>query len=148
MQRPWSWDHSFTPDRRAIETSHRTRSSGPWSPSLSTTSRHVRRNVTIGPLDRDAERGDSVEGIMPVYPHSKRDDSVSISHSSLPSPEPSLSCDSSLRVPLHHAPGITPRLFTDEFHISDSGCNSSVEATNVQGVFTVADSPFHRQHDS
>jgi len=141
MQHPWSWDHSFQTDRRALEPSRRPRSSSLWSPKISITSRRARRN---GHFDRD----DISEGNIRLYPRSKGDESISISRSSLPSPEPSL-CGSSLSVPLHHAPGITPSPTTEEFHISYLGFNSSISTHSgpQQTVFTPADLPLHHQQD-
>jgi len=148
LQQPWSWDYSFQPGRRSVEPSRRPRSSNPWSPSLSVVSRRAQRGVAIGPLDHDVDLGDFVEANMPLYRHSKGDDSVSISRSSLPSPEPSIG-GSSLKVPLHNAPGITPSPSTDEFSSSHSGFNTSVETTSLepqQSVFTPAD--LHFQDES
>jgi hypothetical protein len=141
MEHPWSWDHSFQGDRRALEPAHRRRSSSLWSPKISITSRHARCN---GHFDRD----DISEGNIRLYPRSKGDESISISHSSLPSPEPSL-CGSTLSVPLHHAPGITSSPTTEEFHISYPGFDSSI-STNPrpqQTVFTPADLHLHHQQD-
>jgi len=138
MQHPWSWDPSFQTDRRALEPPRRPRSSSPWSPKISITSRRARRN---GHLDRD----DISEGNIRLYPRSKGDESMSISRSSLPSPESSL-CGSSLSV--HHAPGITSSPTTEEFHISYAGFNSSIN-TNPrpqQTVFKPADLPLHDDH--
>ena len=116
MQYPWSWDYSLQTDRRATEAPRRARPSNPWSPPLSIASRHARRNVAIGPLDRDPESDDNIEASMRLYSQSKGDDSVSISRSSLASPAPSIS-GSSMKVPLHHVPGITPSPLMDEFQI-------------------------------
>jgi hypothetical protein len=110
MQHPWSWDRSFQPDRRGMETSRRARRSQPWSSTISISSRRSRRNAAIGSLGRDA--GDNVEDNIRLYPYTNGDDSVSIS--SLPSPAHSID-GSSLKVPLHDAPGIRHSSFMDEF---------------------------------
>jgi len=143
MQHPWSWDYSFQTDRRAAETSRRARSSGPRSPRLSIPSFRARRNTAFGSLDQDPDGGDA-EMRLYLHPHSKTDDSVSISHSSLPSPAPSIGGES-VRVPLRHAPRITPSPSTEEFQISYCGFNSSTDTHSPEPhktVFTPADLPF------
>lgn len=114
-QHPWSWNTNFRADQRNADTFRQVRTRRPWSPPHSITShRRGRRNVvtTLHDYDRDVSESETRLCLPSGGDHSQ---SVTPSGVSLRSPSPSPSIDSSLRIPLHHEPGIIPSPISDMF---------------------------------
>ena len=148
LQHPWSWEPSFQTGERKLNILRQS-NRRPWSPPLSITSRRARRSVATS---HDDDLDDADDACLQLYRCPKDSDQQSvhsISGSSQPhSLVPSIQ-HTSLRIPLHHVPGITPSPCTDEFRFPDPDARPLPEPsslTNKRNVITETHS--HEQADS
>lgn len=118
-QHPWSWNPNFRTDQRNADTLRQVRTRRPWSPPHSIASyRRGRRNIVTTPQDDTSESERRL--CQPSGGYDSRSITRSTSRTSLRSRPPSPSIDSSLRIPLHHEPGIMPSPISDIFQFPSS----------------------------
>lgn len=149
LQHPWSWEPSFRTDQQKADVLRQSKSRRPWSPPISITSRRGRRSVATSPHDED--HGDPDDAHLQLYRSPKKDSDEQSIHSissQLHSPIPSIR-HTSMRIPLHHVPGITPSPSTDEFRFPDPDARPSSEPSSPndkQNVFIPADDMHTHTH--
>lgn len=138
-QHPWSWNSNPRVDQRNTDGFRQVRTRRPWSPPQSIAShRRGRRNAITSPHDHDRDVSDSETRLC----EPSGEDEIhctprSISGTSRRSTLPSPSAGSSLRIPLHHEPGIIPSPISDMFQFpssSSSRLSTEVAAMDVDGT--------------